>query len=903
MARGNFSLQTFNRGRISRLGLARTDLDRTRVSAETQTNWMPRTLGSMMLRPGLGYIGETLNSNKARIIPFIFSTTDTALIEVTSSHTRFWVDDAVVERDGSTSAITGGTFSSTTLTGWTDADESGSTSEWVTGDYMGLTGTRFSRAIRRQQVVSAAQSHGLRIVVERGRPSLRVGSSTGADDYFSEAELRKGTYSLEIATTGDFFVEFSANTEYTSLIDNVSIDSSGDLDVPNPWAEADLDKLRWKTEQDVTFVSAFGNKQQRIERYGTKSWAVVDYETQDGPYRSINVTNKRLAPSALSGNVTLSCDQPLFKSGHVGALFEVTSVGQEVQATITGADQFSDSIRVSGVSETRIFDILVSAISTDITVRVQRSIGEEGAWGNVTGLSWTSTIATTHDDNLDNQIAFYRIGSGSTDFVSTSTAASASVQLSYASGGLTGVAQITGVSASTESTAIVLTNFGSTAASELWSEGAWSDLRGYPSSVTLYEGRLCWAGKSKFWGSVTDGFESFDDEVEGDSGPINKSAGSGPTDTIEWLVPLTRLIMGAQGAERQAKTSSLEEPLTPTNFSFRDVSTQGCAGVQAVKIDQRIYFVQLGGTRVLEVTPRGTGLDYETLDRTLLIPEIGEPGIVKMDVQRQPDTRLHCVRSDGTVGVLVTDPAEEVLCWMDVKSTAQNSAVEEVAVLPGSVTQTAGEWEDRVYYVTRREINGSTKRYLEKWAQEPAARGGSTNSIADSFKIFNSSNATTTVTGAEHLVGAEVVAWGSGKDLGTATVSSTGDFTISEASTTVVYGLGYTGSFKSAKLAYLAQSGTALTQRKRVDHVGIVASDMHSQGLKYGPSTDVLDPLPIMDRSEAISTDTIWADYDSDPIEFPGNWDTDSRIVLLAEAPRPATVLGAIVSMETRSKV
>ena len=65
MPREITSLQAFNRGKISKLGLARTDLDRTRLSAEEQNNYVPRVLGSMMLRPGLGYIDNTYSDLKA----------------------------------------------------------------------------------------------------------------------------------------------------------------------------------------------------------------------------------------------------------------------------------------------------------------------------------------------------------------------------------------------------------------------------------------------------------------------------------------------------------------------------------------------------------------------------------------------------------------------------------------------------------------------------------------------------------------------------------------------------------------------------------------------------------------------------------------------------------------------
>lgn len=894
MARGNFPLQTFNRGRISRLGLGRTDLDRTRLSAEKQTNWVPRTIGSMMVRPGLQYIGATNGNAKARPIPFVRSSTDTALVEVSSGTMRVWVSDAVVTRVNSTAVVTNGSFDAD-LSGWTDADEAGSTSEFVTGGFMGLTGTRFARAIRRQTITSSSGDHGLAVAVERGRPVLKVGSSTGGDDYLEETTLRPGNYSFKVTSTGNFHIELSANTEYRSLVDSVSIESSGDLTLTAPWASTDLDNLRWQQSGDVIFVAAEGYQQRRIERYDTESWALVVYDPENGPFRTINTSGKRLNPSALKGDITLSADQPVFNSSHVGALFQVTSVGQDVEAVITGADQWSDAIRVSGVAETRIFDILVSAISTDITVRVQRSVGEEGNWGNVTGLSWTSTVSTVHDDGLDNQIVFYRIGSGSTDFESTAVSASATVELNYASGGITGIARITSVTAATESSAIVLTNFGSTDQSELWAEGAWSNFRGWPSAVTLHEGRMCWAGRGTFRGSVVDAFENFDADTEGESAPLNKTIGEGPTDKIEWLLSLTRLILGSQGQEFQAKTSSLEEPLTPTNFSFRDVATQGSANVQAVKVDKAAYFTQQGQTRVYEIGVNQASLEFDAQDRTILVPEIGEPGITRMAVQRQPDTRIHCVRSDGTVAMMVRDPAENVLCWLDVESSGKVAgAIEDVAVLPGTI-------EDNVYYIVRREIDGSTKRYLEKWAREFEAHGDSTNKIADSLVRFDSAVATTSVTGADHLVGSSVVIWANGKDLGSATVSSTGTFEASMASTSVYYGLPFPAQFRSAKLAYAAEEGTALTQKKKIDRMGAILADTHAQGIQYGPSSTALSYIPLRETGNT-TTDTIYTAYDEQSVAFDGSWDTDSRLELWGQAPRPATVLAAVLTIDTKDK-
>lgn len=120
MPRNNVSLLAFNRGILSPLALARTDIERVALSAEVQTNWMPRLLGSMMLRPGTTYIGRTRNDLKARFVPFVFATDDTALLEFTDTTMRVWLDEdmeELVTRDSVSSVITNGSFTTDLLDG------------------------------------------------------------------------------------------------------------------------------------------------------------------------------------------------------------------------------------------------------------------------------------------------------------------------------------------------------------------------------------------------------------------------------------------------------------------------------------------------------------------------------------------------------------------------------------------------------------------------------------------------------------------------------------------------------------------------------------------------------------------------------------------------------------------
>ena len=57
MAKTNAGMTALNRGEVGKLALARVDVDRLRLSAETMVNFVPRTVGPMTLRPGLAYTG------------------------------------------------------------------------------------------------------------------------------------------------------------------------------------------------------------------------------------------------------------------------------------------------------------------------------------------------------------------------------------------------------------------------------------------------------------------------------------------------------------------------------------------------------------------------------------------------------------------------------------------------------------------------------------------------------------------------------------------------------------------------------------------------------------------------------------------------------------------------------
>lgn len=892
----NIPFIAFNRGIISELALARADIKRVALSAEIMTNWIPRTLGSMTLRPGLGYIGSTKDNLASKSIPFVFSQTQKARLELTANIMRVWISDALITRAAVSTAVTNGTWP-VNLTGWTDNDEAGAASTWAAGGYMQLLGTGTAAAIRDQQVTVAAGDanveHALNIVVNRGPVTLMVGPTVGSDGYIAETSLGTGVHSLAFTPAGSFWIRLQSRLDRAILVDSCTIEAAGTMEVTTPWDASDLANVRPDQSADVIYVACVDTQQYKIERRATRSWSVVKFEPEDGPFRTANAGTMTLTPSVLSGNGSLTSSVNFFRSTHVGALFAVTSTGQSVLKDMTIVLDATNSILVEGTSTDRAFTIDLSGLSgTGNTVILQRSF-DDATWVAVSGKSWTVDAVESYNDALDNQIVYYRL------LCSVYAAGTTTAILTITTGSVRGICRITGYTGGTLVGIEVLKAFGAISASDDWEEGRWSDYRGWPSSVALYGGRLWWAGKDNVNGSVSDGYESYDHTVIGDSGPISRTIGSGPVDTINWMMPLDRLMLGGQMAEFQCMSNALDEPLTPTNFNIKQRSTQGSAAVNGIKVDNQGIFTQRGGARVFSMDMDAGSLNYVSSQLSALVPEIGDPGIVAMAVQRQPETRVHCVRSDGTVALLVFDKLEEVICWVEVETPGAGGFVEDVCVLPSG----SGEKEDHVYYQVRRTINGATVRYFEKWATEVACRGDATTLLADSY-IAYSGVAATVITGLGSLEGEDVVVWADGiaypaTDTDLEFTVSGGQITLPVAAQNVVVGLYYSAPWKGGKMVTLqAPRGTPLTQHQRISAVGLILAWVHAKGLQFGPDFDHLDDLPMIEEGALVGANDVRNTYDHEAITFPSTWSTDARLCLKAAAPRPCTVLAAIADAE-----
>lgn len=967
----------FNRGEVSKLALQRVDVEKLRLAAACQLNWLPYVQGPMMLRPGLLAVGRVLNDAPSRIIPFIFAKLDTALLELTDSEMRVWLVS------GSTETLLSRVAVSTTV----DHGDFSATGSWVLNATAGCSAVISSNQLvlsptARGGVTTGTQhltvaagdqgkEHALRIKVVRGPVAFRAGTTSGADNYIGYTALDTGTHSLAFTPTGaDVYVQFEASstagpTCQPRIIGSCQIEGAGVVSVPTNWLAGDLDNVRFDQSGDIIFCAAYGKRQQKIERRSARSWSVVDYYANNGPFDTAPFSDAKLSLSLADGTGTLHADKAAFAPEHVGALFRVFTPSQVNTWTIGGEDAYTDAVRVTGVQADRAVSVTIAGTWAG-TVYAQRSyVGPDSGFVDcgVRSVNDTFTldgVTTAGVGPYDNQIIWYRVGFK----LGSYTSGNAQITMSYAGGGRAGICRVIGYTDPQNVTVEVITPVSAAnVVTSDWQMGLWADpaVAGWPTSCCFHEGRLWWFGPDVY-GSESDGYYSFrtaDGEGNpiGDAGAIITRFGSGPVDTVSWGLSLTRLLCGREQSIASVRSSNFDQPLTAAAIVVRDCSDQGAQRLPAVKIGKRGIFVQQSGRKVYELAFQSGELDYGDRDLTRLNLDIGLQGFVDISNSAQPDEMLWLPRGDGQAAALLYDVDDDVVAWWRLQTLG---VVEKVAVLP------AAGIEETVYFVVKRTVNGVTRRFIEKLALRGDCVGGALNKQLDCAIVY--SGAAVSTLQHPYLPGTTIRVWADGADIGTATTDVSGNFTMPDGQThsNVVAGLagavvsdsftnpsttlsvgaqyngypcevfadiggtgrikrvgaltvsgglvtlpngasatsiyayfGYVAPFYSAKLAYSVPGASPINVRKKLDALGLILYDTAANGLQYGQTPAQLDELPLVEAEMTVAAGTVWSEYEEPVTTLPGEWDTDSRLMLLAQAPNPCTVGAVTVQAQT----
>jgi hypothetical protein len=634
-------------------------------------------------------------------------------------------------------------------------------------------------------------------------------------------------------------------------------------EIPSPYPIADLTNadgtcaLTVQQNGDVLYIAHASRtfEPRTLTRFANTNWRFEIYEPVNGPFGSLNSDLAlTIYASGQTGSVTLEASAAVFAATDVGRLIRLESENFEKPWEANAAILTNDLRTSDGKT--------YKALNSDTTM----------------------TFAPIHDRGK----AFDGDGG---------------VEWQYQDCGY-GIARITAVTDANTATATVLSDpdsgvnhfpagvVGSGNATRRWQLGAWSDTTGYPSSVTIFKNRLCWATRLGLNLSVPADFENmaedFFNEVRDDNA-INFPVNGQDVNEILWVEGGEVLIVGTGGGEHVGGEQNPNAPLSPSNFQVVRHSARRCRGVQPVAVGTSLLYMQRAGRKILSMDFDIERERYVSTDQTVLNARITRSGIITMCYQGEPDSMLWAVRADGLLVGFTLDQEQQVAGFGRHPVGGTNAVVEDVISLPSP----DGGRED-LWLQVRRTINGQTKRYIEvmeaPWEgdDEDGTEGDDQEDAfyVDSGLTYDGA-AATTISGLDHLEGETVHVLADGAVVSPNPVVTAGAITLARAASVVQVGLPYSSRWVSMRIEVPMPAGTSQGKVKRPDGAGVRFVD--TLGGKCGQYGGRLENLSFrttstpMGSPEPIRSQTV-------DVRFEGEYNADCHIEVRQDQPLPMTL-------------
>ena len=248
-----------------------------------------------------------------------------------------------------------------------------------------------------------------------------------------------------------------------------------------------------------------------------------------------------------------------------------------------------------------------------------------------------------------------------------------------------------------------------------WKFGAWSATTGYPSSVNFHQNRLVWssttAEPSSHWMTKSGDYYDFepsdpDTSTVSDDNSISVTLLSRQPSKTAWLDSGPVLLVGTEGAEWQIKPSSIQQTITPTNISATVQTAYGSADLDAYRVGSQTLFIDKTGLKLRELSYDFSIDAFACKDISILSEHIlrEHGGVVDWSIQRSPYAIIWLVLGDGNVATVTYEKEHEIVAW---SLQSIGGTVESVCCA------SAPSGEDQVYFVVKRNIDGSDVRYIE----------------------------------------------------------------------------------------------------------------------------------------------------------------------------------------------
>lgn len=410
-----------------------------------------------------------------------------------------------------------------------------------------------------------------------------------------------------------------------------------------------------------------------------------------------------------------------------------------------------------------------------------------------------------------------------------------------------------------------------------WAEGAFNAVYGYPRLVTFYEDRLVFASSTDFpqriWLSQTSDYYNFLYGTN-DSDAIARSINVDQVNQIVWLKSAKKLQYGTVGGEGHLSSGS-SEAVSPTKISTLMESRYGSpAEVDPVLINDETVFLQRPGKVLRRYSYNYESDSFSGENLSILAEHLTmNTNITQIAYQQTPYGIIWCVTADGNLLGLTYVPEHKVAAWH--KHTTDGE-FESVATIPGDT-------DDEVWAVVKRTIGESTYRFVERL--DPFFTDSDTEDafFVDSGLTYDG-EATTGISGLDHLVGKEVAIVGDGGVIASQTVSAEGSITLPYEASVVHVGLPYTASMATVPSVFLANDGRVFGKKKRTTKALLKLYMTHGAEVSSDGETYDTVHFPLVSNQVTLFT----GDKES---SLAGGFDLDGKIYVRQTLPLPMTLL------------
>jgi len=415
----------------------------------------------------------------------------------------------------------------------------------------------------------------------------------------------------------------------------------------------------------------------------------------------------------------------------------------------------------------------------------------------------------------------------------------------------------------------------------------------YPSVVAYFQQRRWFGGTynnpQTIWGSKIGDYYNFDKaQIPKDDDSVQFTLASQQLEMIRNLLGLRVLLTMTQAGE-WALAGSQGGPITPFSIEAKPQSYRGSSYLAPLSVGNVALYIQQMTNTVRELIFNLGTDSFEGNDITILSRHLfSSYSITNWAFAPTPYSMLWATRSDGKLLGCTYLREHELIAW-GWHDTADTDLFEDVCCVPG-----ASGLEHDVYVVVKRLINGSWKRYVERFASREIIPRNTDGTLdvrlavfVDSALSYNGA-AATVFTGLDHLEGRTVKGLADGNVIGPYVVSS-GQVDVSDAvpdgAEKVVLGLSYQAEIETLDLK--VRGINIQPNLKQVTGVNFEVID--TRGLWFGPDFDHLKEW--RQRAVADAYGAVPTFSGSDSVNIIGAYSREGRVVVRQVDPLPMTIL------------